>query len=132
MALSDEQLVGLETKYGKIGVIEFSGHTLVFKKPDRVMVRDYRRKLTSPDEKMDAADQLAQACIVAFDGELDPNKARMVFTMSFLNDYPMFTNTAKYIQVFNVLLGLVETQDVTDMGKGCSIRGIPPQTSPQA
>ena len=123
MTTTEEQLVTLETKYG---------HTLVFKKPDRVMVRDYRRKLTSADERMDAADQLAQATIVAFDDEMDANKARMMFTMSFLNDYPMFTNTAKYIQVFNVLLGLVETQDATELGKGCSVRSTRQASTPQA
>lgn len=130
--LSEAQLEELRVKHGKIGVVEFSGHVLVFRKPSREHVREYRRKKDSDLEKMDAMDQLAQVTLVAFDTEADPDKARTTFTRSFLDDYPLAISNPKFVAVLSALAGLIEEEDYKDLGKGASVRGARPSTSPTA
>jgi hypothetical protein len=129
--LNDGELEQLRVKYAKIGVVEFSGHQIVFKKPTRDHIRDYRRKKDSDTEKMDAMDQLAQVTIVAYDRELDPNAARERFTMQFLEAYPMAISNPKFVAVLQGLAGILEEEDVRDLGKGASVRSAPPATSPK-
>jgi hypothetical protein len=131
-AAAEEMLEGLRLKYGKIGIVDFNDHRLVFRKPSREHVREYRRKKDSDAEKMDAMDQLAQATIVAFDGQTDPNKARETFTMRFLEDYPLAISNPKFVAVLSALAGLIEEEDAKDLGKGASVRGARPSTSPTA
>jgi hypothetical protein len=126
--LTDEQIEAIRSKCGRVGVIEYAGHQLVFKRPSRDNVRDYRRKVDSPAEKPDALDQLAQITIVAFDGEQDLVKARNAF-LGFLEEFPMFTSSAKCMSVFNVLTGLVEEEDAQDLGKGVSVRSAAPAST---
>jgi hypothetical protein len=130
--LSEAQLEELRVKYAKIGVVEFNGHTLVFRKPSREHVREYRRKKDSDAEKMDAMDQLAQATILAFDAETDPNKARTTFTGQFLDDYPLAISNPKFVALLSALAGLIEEEDAADLGKGVSVRGARQSTSPTA
>jgi hypothetical protein len=130
--LTEEQLEVLTVKYQKIGVVDHCGHRLVFKRPSREVVRDYRRKLESPTEKPDALDQLAQATIVAFDDEQDPNKARVQFTQNYLEEFPMFTGTVKFLGTINVLVGVTEQEESTVLGKGCSVRSTRQASTPQA
>lgn len=128
----DARLEALRVKYGKIGAVTFSGHVLVFKKPTRDQVREYRRKKDSDAEKMDAMDQLAQATIVAFDREEDVIQARTTFTTSFLEAYPLAISNPKFAGCLSALAGLIEEEDAKDLGKGVSVRSAPPKTSPKA
>lgn len=134
--LSDEEmdarLEPFRAKYGKVGGVEFSGHVLVFKRPTREHIRDYRRKKESDVEKVDAMDQLAQITIVAFDGEDDPNRARMTFTGVFLVEYPMAISNPRFVACLSTLAGLVDEEEAKELGKGVRIKGPPPPTSPRA
>jgi len=105
---------------------------IVFKKPSRDTARDYRRKTETPAEKVDALDQLAQATIVAFDGEEDPNRARVVFTGTFLEDFPMAMNHPKFMTALSALSGLVEEEHEKELGKGVTIKGPSRNGSPKA
>jgi hypothetical protein len=126
--LTEEQLEAARAKYGKIGVIEYGGHQLVFRRPTRENVRDYRRKMDSPSEKPDGLDQLAQVSMIAFDGEEDITRARVAF-LGFLDEYPLFTGSAKALSVFNVLTGLVEEEEAGSLGKGASVRSSRPTST---
>lgn len=130
--MNDEKIDGLRAKYGKIGVVEYNGHMLVFRKPTREHVREYRRKKDSESEKMDAMDQLAQVTIVAFDGEDDPNRARTIFTTVFLEDYPLAISNPKFVGCLSALAGLLEEEDERDLGKGVTVKGTPRASSPTA
>ena len=129
--LNEEQLEAIRAKYGRIGVIDFGGHQIVFRRPTREHVRDYRRKTDSPAEKPDALDQLAQQTLAAFDGEQDPIRSRQSF-LSFLDEYPLFTGSGKVLSVFNILTGLVEEEEAGSLGKGASVRSARPLTTPTA
>lgn len=120
--LSEAQLEELQGKYGKIGCVEFSGHQIVFKKPTRDQCNNYRRMRESDAEKHMANELLAQAMIVAFDGETDANKARTIYTGTFLEDFPLFVSSGKAQSVIGALSGLVEDEDVLDLGKGALVR----------
>jgi hypothetical protein len=122
--MNDEKIEALRVKYGKVGAVDYNGHTLVFRKPTRENVRDYRRKKDDAIEKMDAMDQLAQATIVAFDDEEDPNRARTIFTTSFLEDYPLAISNPKFVGCLSALAGLLEEEDEKDLGKGVSVKSV--------
>jgi hypothetical protein len=117
----EEFLSKLQDKYGKVGVVHFEGHRIVFRRPTRTEVRDYRRKEDQPAEKYDRLDSLAQFTIVAFDDEVDVVKARMIFTNSFLESYPMATDSVKFQTVLLLLAGGQEEEHATFLGKGCSV-----------
>ncbi len=121
-SLPESRLEELRLKHGKIGVVTFNTHTVVFKRPTRDITREYRRMRDSPAEKADAMDRLAQITIIAFDLQDEPNAARVTFTDSFLVDYPMATSNPKFINVLSALSGLVEEEDYQDMGEGASVR----------
>lgn len=128
--MSEPQLEELRVKYGKIGIVDYNGHQLVFRRPTREHVREYRRKKDNDSEKMDAMDQLAQVTILAFDGDADANRARETFTLQFLSDYPLAISNPKFTHVLSALAGLIEEEDAKDLGKGASVRGLRPSTSP--
>jgi hypothetical protein len=131
--LDDEQLEALRVKNdGKIGVVDFSGHQIVFRRPTRDAARDWRRKQGSVSEKPDANDQLAQAMIIAFDGDTDANSARTKFTSTFLVEYPMAVENSKFQVCLGLLSGMTEKEDDEDLGKGVSIKRAPPKLSPTA
>ena len=119
--LTDAQLDDLRLKYGKIGVIDAEGHQIVFRKPTRDNAREYRRQRESETEKHLAMESLAQLTIVAFDGELDVNKARTIYTSSFLDEFPFFINRPSVMGTLSVLGGMVESEDAVDMGKGVRV-----------
>jgi hypothetical protein len=127
--LSDARLDELQVKHGKIGMVEYCGHAIVFRKPSREIARDYRRKKDSVAEAPDALDQLAQATIVAFDDEDDPNKARVRFTGEFLEEYPLATSHPRFVTCLSVLSGLAAEEDDSDLGKGVSVRSGRQRTS---
>lgn len=129
---NETRLEALRVKYGKIGAVEYNGHLLVFRKPSREHVREYRRKKDTDAEKMDAMDQLAQVTIVAFDGEEDVIRARTTFTNVFLEDYPLAISNPKFVSCLSALAGLVENEDAKDLGKGVTVKGPPPSTTPTA
>ena len=95
-------------------------------------MREYRRKQDNTVEKPDAMDQLAQATIVAFDGNADPNAARTVFTGVFLEQYPAFCSNTVTINILSYLTGIVEEEASTEMGKGGSVRSSTQKSTPQA
>lgn len=130
--LSEAQLEELRVKYKKIVEVDWNGHTVVFCRPSRDECRDYRVALESPTTKADAADQLCQRTIVAFDAETDRNKARVTFTGTFLEEVPMFGSTAKVKIALGALMGLVEEEDLADLGKGVRLRPSPPRRTPEA
>ena len=120
--LDEEALEALRLKYGKIGVVAYNGHQIVFRKPTRDNCRDYRRMRDSASEKADAVEFLAQVSLAAFDGELEVNKARTHYTNVFLDEFPLFANTPKVMAVLSLLTGMVEEEDAIDLGKGVSYR----------
>jgi hypothetical protein len=128
---AQDEALRLRCPDGKIGIIDFSDHHLVFRLPTRIEAREYRRKEDSPAEKPDRLDQLATSIIVAFDGEEDTFKARGLF-LDFLVKFPLFCDGPKPQTVFSVLLGVQEVEHSTILGKGCSVRSSPPPTSPTA
>ena len=130
--LTDVELEALTARYGKIGTRDWDGHQLVFRKATRAEVREYRRKQDSAVEKPDAMDQLAQATIVAFDGNADPNAARTLFTGTFLEQYPAFCSNTVTINILSYLTGIVEEEASTEMGKGGSVRSSTQKSTPQA
>jgi hypothetical protein len=130
---TDEQLEALRTRYnGKIGSVEYNGHELVFCRPTRDQAREYRRKMESAVEKMDALDQLAQVTIIAFDAEEDRIAARTTFTTLFLERYPLATSNPKLTICLSALAGLVEEEHEQDLGKGVRIKGPPREPSARA
>jgi hypothetical protein len=76
-------------------------------------------------------DNLAQVLIVAFDGNQDPIPARTLFN-AFVEEYPLFMNSAKALAVINILTGIVEVEDAENLGKGVSVRSLPRQSTPTA
>ena len=99
MRLTDEQLETLRLACGgRIGVVDWAGHQIVFRRPSRLEVREYRRKQDGA-ERPDALDQLAQAMLVALDGDADTTRARVAFTSQFLDQFPAFTSSGKFMQI---------------------------------
>ena len=127
--LNDEQVEGLRIKYGKVAVVDYRDHQLVFRRPSRDNMRDYRRKQDSPSERADALDQLAQLTIVAFDDETDGVRCRTAF-LAFLDEFPAFTSHPKPMAAIAALSGLVEQEDEATLGKGVSIRSSAPKRTP--
>ncbi len=70
--------------------------------------------------------------IVAFDGDTDRNRARTHFTEVFLVEQPMFASTAKVKIALGALMGLVEEEDLADLGKGVTVRPSPRMPTPEA
>ena len=132
MALTDEQLEELRRKYGRVGAVKHNDHEVVFRKPTREDVREYRRMLGSPSEKHEAIESLAQRTIVAFDEILDPNQARTHYTNIFLESSPFFTSRPEVMGTLSVLGELVETEEAMDLGKGVRLRLAPPKPTPVA
>jgi hypothetical protein len=130
--MNEERLEALRAKYGKVGSVEFAGHVLVFRKPSRDHAREYRRKMDNAAEKPDALDQLAQATIVAFDDQEDPNAARVTFTTVFLEEFPLAVSNPKFNTCLSILAGLTEVEDAEDLGKGVIVRSAPRAPSPKA
>ena len=110
---------------GKIGVVDWQGHQLVFQKPTRDDIRDFRRK---GEGDPDRVDQLTQVMLVSFDGETDRVKARQAY-IAFLSDAPLFTDTAKCRAAVNVLGGIVEVEDSETLGKYVRILSARPRTT---
>ena len=127
--LSEETLEELRKRSGKIGVIAYAGHEVVFRRPTRDECREYRRMQSSPQEKSDAIERLAQVTLVAFDGDLDVNRARTAYTGVFLEEYPLFASNPKVMGVLSVLSGVVEEEDAADLGKGACVRSGRPKST---
>ena len=131
--LTEAQLEELRVAHKKIGIVEWNDHVLVFRRPNRDECHAYRVKLEHPETKADANDQLCQATICAFDADTNVNSARTYFTDTFLKEEsPMFGSTAKCKIVMGALMGLVEEEDLADLGKGVSIRPSPRPATPTA
>ena len=120
--LDEAQIEALRATYGKVGVRDYNGHQLVFRKPTRDDCREYRRMMNSPNEKGDAIESLAQKMIVALDGETSVIAARTRYTGVFLEEYPLFSNNQQTIALISALSGVVEEEDAEDLGKGASFR----------
>jgi hypothetical protein len=99
---------------GTIHVIDFRGHQIVFRRPTRDHVRDFRRKEGTPAEA-DRVDQLTQFMLVACDGETG-EKGRAMY-LGFLEECPLFTDSAKCRAAVNTLAGITESADAEALGK---------------
>ena len=130
--LTEENLETLTLRHGKIGRVEFAGHEIVFRRPTRDDCREYRRMQASPAEKHDAIERLAQVTLVAFDGDLDVNRARTFYTATFLEEYPLFSSNPRVMNLLSVLSGVVEEEDAADLGKGASVRSAHPKPTQTA
>lgn len=128
--LTEEQIEALRQKFGKVGVVDYNGHQIVFRKPTRDDCRDYRRMRESPSEKGDAIESLCQKSLCAFDGEQDVNRARTHYTTVFLEEYPLFANVPKVMAIMSALTGMVEEEDAIDLGKGASFRSARLRSTP--
>jgi len=129
--LNEENLDALRLKHGKIGIVDYDGHQVVFRRPTREDCREYRRMRESESERHEAMERLAQVTLCAFDGEQDVNKARTVYTSSFLPEYPLFVNVPRVLGVLSALAGLVEEEDAKDLGKGAEIRSARQPPTPR-
>ena len=127
--LTEPQLAELESKHGKIAIVSYSGHDIVFRRPSRDIAKDYRRKRESADLRADSMEQFAQAVIVAFNDINDPTAARIMFTGTFLEKYPLAISHPKFITALSALSGLVENEDAADLGKGVIVRPASPRTT---
>jgi hypothetical protein len=130
--LDDSAIEDLAAKYGRVASVAWSGHTLVFRRPTREHVRDYRRKLATPAEQADAMDQMAQALIVAYDDTNDPNGARVKFTGEFLVEYPMAVGHPHFAGALLKLAGGVQEEEELDLGKGVRFWRAAQKPSPTA
>lgn len=130
--LTEEQLEELRVRHKKIAVVEWNEHMLVFRRPTREECHTYRVAQESAHEKADANERLCQFTIIAFDAEQDVNRARTYFTNEFLLDQPMFASTAKAKVALGALMGLVEEEDLADLGKGVSVRPSPQKPTREA
>jgi hypothetical protein len=128
--LNEDALTALQAKYKKIAVVDWNEHQIVFRRPTRDECRSYRIALEAPATKADAAEQLCQFTIVAFDAETDPTRARVTFTTVLLEECPMFSATTKVKVAIGALMGLVEEEDLADLGKGVSVRPWPRRNTP--
>ena len=129
--LTEEQLEALRAANTKIAIVDWNGHQLVFRRPTRDECHAYRVAQESPHEKADANERLCQFTIVAFDTDANVTGARTAF-LAFLVEAPMFGNTARVKLALAALMGLVEEEDLADMGKGVSVRPAPPTRTPEA
>jgi hypothetical protein len=129
--IDEAQLEAWEKAYGKIGVVDFSGHRVAFRRPTRLEAREYRRALDTPAERPDALDQLAQKTILGLDELVDANAAREAFTGGFLVAFPMAMNHDRFKAVLGLLSGIVDEEEAKDLGKGASVRGLSPPASPK-
>jgi hypothetical protein len=129
--LTEEQLETLRLKYGKIGIVTYNGHQVVFRKPSRDDCREYRRMKESAVERGDAIESLAQKALCAFDGEQDVNRARTYYTTVFLEEFPMFANTGNVVAILSALSGMVEEADALELGKGASYRSARQPSTPE-
>jgi hypothetical protein len=120
----------LQRLHGKIGLVEFNGHSIVFGRPSRDQAREWRRMRESKEEKHNAMESLAQMSILAFDDIFDANAARTLFTGSFLVAYPLAVSSARFQNVLSALGGILDDEEAADLGKGARIKGLAPPTSP--
>ena len=128
--LSEEQLDALKLACGKIAVVAYNGHEIVFRRPTRVQCGEYRREREDPQARADAVEHLAQKALVAFDGELDANRARIAYTTQFLEDYPLFANYPPVMAALSYLTGMVEEEEADALGKGVRVLSARPRSMP--
>ena len=130
--LIEEQLEALRVTHKKIAIVDWNGHELVLRRPTRDECHAYRVALEHPETKADANEQICQRILVAFDTNTDANAARVTFTGSFLVEHPMFSSSGKIKVALAALMGLVEEDDLADLGKGVSVRPLLPRPTLQA
>lgn len=115
--LSDQDLEALRARNGgKVGVIKFDEHQMVFKRPARDTAREYRTERDNPATAPDALDHLAQRTIIAFDGETNGEKARLGFN-ALLADNPLITDNTNFKAVLSCMLGTVEQELEDKLGE---------------
>ena len=128
--LNDAQLDELKLKFQKIAVIDYNGHQIVFRRPTREHAREYRRMRESESEKHIAMESLAQQTLIAFDGDVEANSARTKYTLTFLEEFPLFVNVPRVVVALSALAGMVEEEDAKDMGKGVRLLNARPPSTP--
>lgn len=130
-AANEARLEALRVRYRKIGVILWDEHEIVWRLPTRDELRNYRRMRDSPIEAPDALESLSQVTIAAFDGDDEPNAARIAYTGTFLVEYPGFCSSQRVINCLHALAGLVSNEEAIDLGKGVSVRSYSRAPTPK-
>jgi hypothetical protein len=132
MHLSDQEIEAIRSRVGKVAIVEYNGHQIVFRRPTRDEMHGHRARQDDPREKPGSLDLLAQVLLAAFDGETDTAKARPAFS-GFLDEHPAFTsNQDKFLPAVAILCGMVEDEVAKALGKGVSVRSSPPPSTPTA
>ena len=112
--ISDDHLRELEAKYGKVRLVVYNGHELVFRKPKRVEIKQHRIKNQSeaPEERASADEFLAQVLIEHVDGvEGQPCKQKF---LDLLEDFPYLASNKDVARAMSVLSGALQDTE----GKG--------------
>lgn len=125
--ISDEHRSELERKYGRIKVVTFNGHELVFRKPMSKEARQHAHDMENPQAKIHADDNLAMFTIVAVDGG-DEASARKAFG-ALKEEWPYLVRSQKVGQVIGQLIGVVEDEDLKDSGTSTTASASPQTTS---
>lgn len=125
---TEEQILLLETRFEKIAIIEFAGHTMIFQRPTYEHGLAFRRQRDAGDPAK--LDNICLFTIVAFDGNVQPeNKDREPLRVAFkdlLKRYPMLTDSEPFQVALANLLGMAEEEAIGSEGKGwrVSSRGL--------
>ena len=109
--------------------IAWNQHQIVFRQPTRDHIRAFRVMQSSgPAGEADSLDQMTQQITVAFDGETDPVKCRVMYTAFLEHECVAFCSSDKCKAAVASLSGVVEEEDVRDLGKG--VTAWPPFRKP--
>jgi hypothetical protein len=123
--LSEAQILDLEAKYTKIGIVHFDGREFVFRRPSRDEVAVWRRK-EGTAEQAQRDDNLANETIVSIDGHVpgpgDTGESMRLAWLAFLRERPAILSHPRFTVVLRGLAGLLESEVEVDLGKGVSIR----------
>jgi len=127
--ITPEQIEQATAKHGRVKVVQYNGHEMIFRKPSRPECKDYARKMNDESTKNDADEQLAQILIVNFDGETDPVRARIAFN-AMLDEYPLAANSKAIGGAVSRLAGVVQDDDAKKPASASTSSGTSPANSP--
>lgn len=108
--ITPEQIEQATTKHGRVKLVQYNGHEMLFRKPSRPECKDYARKMNDDATKNDADEQLALMLVVNFDGADDQLGARRGLIQLF-DDYPLAANSKAIGGAISRLAGVVQDED---------------------
>lgn len=130
-SVSEETLAQLTATHGRVKVVSYNGHELVFRKPKRAEVRMHAQALDDPQRKAGADEELAQLLIVAYDGVADARKARDAWN-DLLDDFPYAASSKPIGGAIAQLTGVVEDIDLKGSGPSSTSSASGPTHTPAA